>query len=207
MSAKYQWFNGLRFTRDDKTGYYLNSTIHERLHRYVWTYYNGLIPKGYEVHHKDMDKSNNDISNLELLTKSEHHKIHAQAITDEQRDRMRRNLIENAVPKANEWHSSKEGREWHKQHYEKMKDSLHKKAIFTCANCGKEFEGQDSGHTRFCSNACKSAWRRKSGVDDEERTCPICGKKFRINKYYKQKTCSRSCANRLAWKTRKEAGC
>ena len=43
MSEKYQYFNGLKFTRDDKTGYYLNSTIRKRMHRYVWEFYNGQI--------------------------------------------------------------------------------------------------------------------------------------------------------------------
>ena len=60
MSSKYQYFNGLKFTRDDKTGYYLNSTIEKRMHRYVWEFYNGPIPKGYDIHHKDEDKANNE---------------------------------------------------------------------------------------------------------------------------------------------------
>ncbi len=30
----------------------------------------------YEVHHKDLDKRNNDASNLEILTKKEHERIH-----------------------------------------------------------------------------------------------------------------------------------
>ena len=59
-NGKFAYFNGLKFTRDDKTGYYLNSTIRKRLHRCVWEYYNGEIPKGYHIHHKDNDKSNND---------------------------------------------------------------------------------------------------------------------------------------------------
>jgi sugar lactone lactonase YvrE len=69
---KYQHFNGIKFTRDEKTGYYLNSTIRKRLHRYVWEFYNGKIPEGYQIHHKDKDKSNNDISNLELMPFSAH---------------------------------------------------------------------------------------------------------------------------------------
>ena len=34
-----------------------------------------LSPK-YEVHHKDLNKLNNDPNNLEILTKSEHQKKH-----------------------------------------------------------------------------------------------------------------------------------
>lgn len=34
------------------------------------------IPKGYDVHHKDFDKLNNAPENLELLTRSEHMRLH-----------------------------------------------------------------------------------------------------------------------------------
>ena len=52
------WFNGIKFTKDDKTGYYLNSSIRKRLHRYVWELHYGEIPEGYHIHHIDFDKSN-----------------------------------------------------------------------------------------------------------------------------------------------------
>ncbi len=45
------------------------------IHRDVYEYYFGEIPDGYDVHHKDGDRSNNDIGNLEIYTKSEHGKV------------------------------------------------------------------------------------------------------------------------------------
>lgn len=51
------------------------------LHRYVWHKHKGSIPAGYVVHHKDEDKSNNDISNLELM-KFEDHSAHHGKKTD-----------------------------------------------------------------------------------------------------------------------------
>ena len=42
---KYQYYNGLKFTRDEKTGYYLNATNRIRMHRYVWECINGPIPE------------------------------------------------------------------------------------------------------------------------------------------------------------------
>ncbi|RJP34735.1 MAG: HNH endonuclease [Candidatus Omnitrophota bacterium] len=45
------------------------------MHRDVYEYYYGEIPDGYDVHHKDGDRSNNDIGNLEIYTKSEHGKV------------------------------------------------------------------------------------------------------------------------------------
>lgn len=42
------------------------------LHREVWEYYKGSIPDGFEIHHKDFNRLNNDISNLECLSKKDH---------------------------------------------------------------------------------------------------------------------------------------
>lgn len=41
------------------------------VHRLVWETFKGKIPKGYEINHKDHNKANNDLSNLELVTHSE----------------------------------------------------------------------------------------------------------------------------------------
>ena len=46
------------------------------LHRLIWEKHNGGIPKGYQVHHIDGNKLNNDISNLQLLSAEEHTTFH-----------------------------------------------------------------------------------------------------------------------------------
>lgn len=48
----------------------------QHVHRLVWEKYNGKIPHGFIVHHKDENKLNWDIENLELLDRSEHLKRH-----------------------------------------------------------------------------------------------------------------------------------
>jgi hypothetical protein len=193
---KYQYFNGVKFTRDDKTGYYLNSSIRKRMHRYVWEYYNGEIPEGYQIHHKDKDKSNNDISNLEAIPFSNHAKLHNKERAETRYDGIVANLRENALPKAVEWHKSDEGRQWHKEHYEKTKHKLHMKQVMICEMCDAEYIGKLSAENRFCSNKCKSAWRRKNGLDNETRKCAYCGAEFITSKYSKAQTCSRACANK-----------
>lgn len=46
-------------------------------HDVVWEKANGKIPDGHDVHHKDFNKQNNALENLELLTKKEHKRIHS----------------------------------------------------------------------------------------------------------------------------------
>ena len=169
MSSKYQYFNGLKFTRDDKTGYYLNSTIEKRMHRYVWEFYNGPIPKGYDIHH------------------------------DEHPGEGRKNFAK-AVEAAKDWHKSKEGKEWHSKH---AMETFSGKRTLICEMCGKEYETQYHGNNKFCSNACRSKWRRKSGLDNVTRVCVICGKEFLTNKFKKVRYCSRSCANKAMWRSRR----
>ena len=79
-----QYFDGKTFTLDRTTGYYKHANIF--MHRYVWEFYNGEIPEGYEIHHKDLNRNNNDIENLECISVSDHRKLHADMLTDEQRE-------------------------------------------------------------------------------------------------------------------------
>lgn len=176
-----------------------------RLHRYVWEKNNGPVPDGYHVHHKDLDKDNNDISNLGLMLGKTHEQLHGEITTaDEDRvERMRKNLIKNALPKASEWHGSAKGRKWHSEH---GKDAWKKRKPKSklCEYCGSEFQSiTRRPNDRFCSNNCKSAWRRKQGYDNEERICAVCGKTFQINRYTKTKTCSRTCATTMQHQNRK----
>jgi len=48
-----------------------------KVHIHVWETVNGKKPKGYQLHHKDFDRANYSLCNLELLTQSDHFRIHA----------------------------------------------------------------------------------------------------------------------------------
>jgi hypothetical protein len=73
---KYAKFNEIEFY-----SYHDYYRHHDKntLHHYVYCYYNNIdvIPKGYVIHHIDFNKQNNDISNLQLLTHSDHSKLHS----------------------------------------------------------------------------------------------------------------------------------
>lgn len=68
-------YDGLKFTPNDH-GYYRATTRdkHISLHRYKYEKEVGIIPDGFDIHHIDGNKQNNNISNLECLSKSEHTK-------------------------------------------------------------------------------------------------------------------------------------
>ena len=72
--------DGLKFTIN-RDGYY-ECTTSDRLmlHNYNYCKHNGGIPLGFEIHHIDFNKLNNNIENLQLVTPSEHTKIHATAV-------------------------------------------------------------------------------------------------------------------------------
>lgn len=206
--AKIFYVDGIKFHLDERTGYYggyiSKGDRKVRLHRYVWEKYNGAIPSGYHVHHKDKNKNNNEIENLVLLSSSEHLKLHGEIKSEQERELMRENIARNALPKAKEWHGSEDGIEWHRVHGAKVAQKLKNVRIEKiCKCCGKSFFDNGFNKADFCGNNCKSKWRRIQGYDDETRICTVCGKKFTTNKYGKIKTCSRSCGSSLSQRTRK----
>lgn len=194
VSDTIQKFNGV--------SYYLCGLYYQRkgrrLHREVWMHHNGDIPKGFHVHHLDGDRSHNDVENLTLLRGSDHLSGH---MKQQNRREASARAIEIARVAACKWHGSEAGREFHSKH---GKESWKKRAVQTyiCTECGNEFQTKNvyaEGQNRFCSNNCRASHRRKSGVDNEQRVCPVCGKTYTVNRYSATKTCSRACSDKLRW--------
>lgn len=155
ISPTIQNFNGVSYYLCGK--YYQRKGV--RLHRVVWEYHNGAIPKGYDIHHKDRDRSNNQIENLELLSEYEH--CHHHMSTEEAKERSRKS-IEIAMEYAKDWHRSEEGRKWHSEHARSI--VLTPKEV-VCAWCGEPFMAKmQKKRDMFCCNNHKAAalrWRRK----------------------------------------------
>ena len=58
---------------------YLRGKLGGRLrlvHDWVWEQENGPIPAGYCIHHRDEDRANNDLANLELVSHTDHKRLH-----------------------------------------------------------------------------------------------------------------------------------
>lgn len=68
------WKRGFRTRKDG----YLRTSKDEYLHRLAFEKAIGRKLKSDEIiHHKDRNPSNNDITNLELMTNSQHRKLHS----------------------------------------------------------------------------------------------------------------------------------
>lgn len=63
---------------ENKEGY-LSVKVHgkrKRIHRLVYEYFGSDFREDYHIHHIDGDKKNNDIRNLEMITPSDHNRLH-----------------------------------------------------------------------------------------------------------------------------------
>lgn len=194
--AKFIEIDGVRFCRDEKRGYYLNGTTRQYAHRFSYERYIGPIPEGFHVHHIDHDRGNNDPSNLIALSPDDHAALHGW-VNGKAPEYIAKAIqrMNHARKSASAWHTSEEGRAWHREHA-KTTIMTRKPKPKTCDQCEAQFETIHGG-TRFCSNACKSRWRRAAGLDDVVKKCLQCDKDFSSNKYSKTKTCGLSCANLL----------
>ena len=195
-------FRGVRYYRKPPTGYYKSDHPHgdEYLHRIVWEHHRGPIPDGYAVHHIDHNPANNRIENLELLAFSVHAVLH---MADPERRASSRSRMGAVIKAAADWRrdnparASEIGRAGMEAHRKK-------RAVLNCSGtgwkrkcpwCGSFFDADIWQRQYWCSPKCRSAARRASGVDDEDRNCIICGGSFRANRYTRKQTCSRDCTN------------
>lgn len=183
----HQKFDGEKFTIT-KSGHYLR---HRSIHQAIWQYYCGEIPQvDCQIHHIDWNSSNNTIENLQLLTTTEHRRIHANRPTFEvSEDKVEQFTCQRcgATFRA----AKRQGHRFCCRECQRLAQLDAKKIhTKTCLYCGKEFAGTEK--SKFCSRKCKVEFA-KSQVPT--KICPQCGKEFRAysqsgkRKHY----CSREC--------------
>lgn len=193
----HQKFDGVVYCTDKKRHYRVNVP----LHRAVYTYYYGEIPAGCDIHHIDWTAENNDISNLQLLTKNEHVSIHHRNCTySKPVDGFCVNCGKKILALNN-------GR--NKFCSVECQTRFNYRAKFEtrkCVICQKEFKCSKYSKTKTCSVVCSQKMRnldRTPAPKTEMRKCIICGKNFTCLKVKSTKTCSKSCSTRLSWIDRK----
>lgn len=170
-----------------------------RLHQAIWEHYNGPIPEGHHVHHKDGNTLNNDISNLECLSNKEHRRTHW---TPEDAERARK-MAEDARPLTKAWHASEEGLKWHSENGRKVWENMPSKT-HVCTVCLEKFESRSNrAVVRFCGLNCKMQSFRDRKKGTLQKNCAHCDAVFATSSVQPSAYCSRSCATKSAWETRK----
>ncbi|NET72104.1 MAG: HNH endonuclease [Sphaerospermopsis sp. SIO1G2] len=194
ISETIQEFRGIRYYRCGD--YFQNSKqLEKRLHRVVWIANHGNIPADKEIHHKDHDRTNNQIENLELLSGSDHARHHALLQCPEKWQKS----LAKARESAKAWHKSEEGKAWHVAHGKAVaaKQLSGPGKVKTCQHCGAEYVVKlNVANSKYCSNNCKSAARRAMKKDNVEMPCLVCGTLFLTNKYEPRGACSKECRAR-----------
>jgi hypothetical protein len=152
-SIVYRKYFGKRFWRN-KGGYWVNGMpIHAQ--RWVWINHFGTIPEGMDIHHRDGDKENNDISNLEMLSRSEHLKRHWQ----EGRFDLNQRRIQ--LAEARKWLKTPEGRIKQSQSSKEAWKNR-KTTELRCHECDHPFNSTQPW-AKFCSGLCGTkTWRRNA---------------------------------------------
>ena len=70
-----QWFQHRKFSRL-QNGHYYSATLGKSIHVAIWEFYRGKIPEGYVIHHIDFNPANNALSNLQMMERGEHIRLH-----------------------------------------------------------------------------------------------------------------------------------
>lgn len=206
--AFFDWA-GRRWYLNKSSGYYTNNDGY-LLHRAVWGAANGPIPEGSEINHVDLDRSNNRITNLQVLSKVEHLKWHAQL---------------KAVYPPLRKPTSPEQAEYSRKGWERRRGNL---IDLTCEWCSASFQKPAGSTAKYCSTSHGTLFRRREagqfGWTVEKRQqasekrkaqwalkpkeakhyeCQECGTAF-VSTAQRAKWCSRSCGSTAEYRRRKE---
>ena len=182
VSETQKKFAGYRFYKNKHGKFFCAISIH----RFIWQYFNGEIPEGYDVHHIDRNQYNNDIANLQLLTKAEHNKIHKAIKSKRKPDK--KSTFTCAVCGCEYEAVSRGNNTYCSIKCKKIAERERATKIKICEICGKEFSTSDDA--RFCSKKCVGEYLKKQ----ETKTCPVCGKTFSALISQNKKHCSPECA-------------
>ena len=201
VDEKTQIFAGVTFYKGSKSNYF---RVNISLHQFIWRYCVGEIPKGYDIHHKDLNPNNNDISNFQMLTKPEHIRLH-KTIEIERPQEFTCKICGKkflAVKAEKNYFCSEKCRSADKRSRNQEER--------TCIVCGKRFSAVKNNPTKTCSRQCAGVliWQARHKNPPKrktyKKTCAYCGKEFFVDRTRRQvKCCSSHCAALMRWQKRK----
>jgi hypothetical protein len=171
-------FNEIEFRKPKNERYYKShskqgKTYREYLHREIWKFYNGEIPKDCHIHHVDGNRENNSIENLKCTKKTKHLSEHSKQNWKNKEYRNKQiTHLDKIRPKTTEWHRSEEGRTWHSIHGQLVWDNM-EKVEKICQNCGKTYFTYKSKEkqSKFCNSLCKEKHGRIKRKELQNNTC------------------------------------
>lgn len=134
------------------------------LHRYIWQKANGPILPKFVIHHADHNVKNNDLSNLVLMSKSDHQRHHStgRPATEKQKAAAKLALQQARVPRPE-----------------------------VCIVCSAGFFSTAFGKTtKFCSTSCLERWR-SNAFKPEQRACIVCQGSYIAVKPFQRYCCKR----------------
>ena len=165
------------------------------LHRAIWEFHNGQIPRGYVIHHIDGNPLNNDLENLVCLSRKHHGEEHP--FSEERYTRQVEHLNE-IRQKARDWHKSAEGQAWHKKHGNGGSHKSRQTYRKICKMCLSRFTSSEAD-AEYCSRNCWDQAQYHTRRYQHQVPCPVCGEMFWQSKYRnKPQTCSRTCGRVIA---------
>lgn len=177
-------YRGVVYRRYPGKRYFFRGGGGISLHRQIWIDHHGAIPPKHHIHHKDGNRDNNDIANLECLPASEHCREHfAERIQGEMGQRLKA------------WRDSEKGRRTLRANAYKMHANTPERQC-TCAHCGKPFTTRVASQ-KHCSDACSEAFNFPVAT-----ACEICGIPIRVKRNSKKQV--RTCSYRCGWALRRK---
>lgn len=156
--------NGRKFTLLS-TGYFLdnNKKAGERLlHRIIWEENVGPIPSDFDVHHRDGNRINNAIENLELKHHSSHIREHM-VLAIKRDPELGKRLTDQLLAShhlCHDWLQTGSGKQWARNHLARLRE---KTKSYVCAHCGINFQASVIARHKFCSIkcGCRAAYERR----------------------------------------------
>ncbi|MBI5410579.1 MAG: HNH endonuclease, partial [Nitrospirae bacterium] len=158
--------------------YYWTGASWQPQYRAVWNYANGPAPDGFHIHHSDYDALNDELSNLRLLSVTEHTALHGDMMKGDANP-ARRLMTEEWRRNIAAAMKGEKNPNYGHQYSEESRSLLRAAAAIRWSKPSehnKTGAGIKAGPARARENGARIGAPRK---DRYERSCPVCRQTFK----------------------------